>query len=129
MPSCARSTGADTSLVPGFPLTHPDHAWLVRRLLGRRPRLLAVSAAMRSSRTRAARTEPNPAWLTAVGPAVSSPSPWGCDDRIAKWRAIRRYASQLPLLAMRRSLRRGPHRYAAAPEWIAWGPDYPSTSA
>ena len=53
----------------------------------------------------------------------------GCDDRIAKWRAIRRYASQLPLLAMRRSLRRGAHRYAATPEWIAWGPDYPSTSA
>ena len=47
------------------------------------------------------------------------------DDRIAKWRAIRRYASQLPLLAMRGSLRRGPHRYAASPEWIALGAGLP----
>ena len=64
-----------------------------------------------------------------AGAGFARPSRHGCDDRIAKWRAIRRYASQLPLLAMRGSLRRGPHRYAATPEWIAWGPDYPSTSA
>ena len=56
-------------------------------------------------------------------------APARLDDRIAKWRAIRCYASQLPLLAMRGSLRRGPHRYAATPEWIAWDSDYPSTSA
>ena len=81
--------------------------------------------------TRRVGTEPNvPAWLIElVGPAVFEPVAVGLRDRIAKWRAIRRYASQLPLLAMRRSLRRGPHRYAAASEWIAWGPDYPSTSA
>ena len=42
-------------------------------------------------------------------------------DRLAKWRAISDYRSQLPLLGMRRSLRRGPHRYALGPEWVAWG--------
>ena len=28
-----RSTGADVVLVPGFPLSHPDHDWLVRTLV------------------------------------------------------------------------------------------------
>ena len=105
--------GADSVVVPGLPLTHPDHAWLAELLAGAltHPRW----AAMRSSRTRSARGS-----RSGRAPA-SRRSPYGCDDRIAKWRAIRRYASQLPLLAMRRSLRRGPHRYAATPEWIAWG--------
>ena len=31
--------------------------------------------------------------------------------------------SQLPLLGMGRSLRRGPHRLALAPELVAWRPD------
>ena len=44
-------------------------------------------------------------------------------DRHAKWRAIRCYRSQLPLLGMGRSLRRGPHRLALAPELVAWRPD------
>jgi hypothetical protein len=49
----------------------------------------------------------------------------GARDRLAKWRAIRRYGSQLPLLGMHGSLRRGPHRYAAAAEMVAWVEDYP----
>jgi hypothetical protein len=44
-------------------------------------------------------------------------------DRVAKWRAIREYRSQLPLLGMRRSLKRGTHRCAFGPEWIARAPD------
>jgi hypothetical protein len=50
-------------------------------------------------------------------------------ERLAKWRAVRCYRSQLPLLGMRGSLRRGPHRYALAAEWIAWVPDYPSLAS
>ena len=128
--------GAKLVLVPGFPLTHPDHAWLVRTLVsdlksdtGRGSYPIGLYG--EQPYTRRVGTEPNvPAWLTElVGPAVFEPVAVGLRDRISKWRAIRRYASQLPLLAMRRSLRRGPHRYAAASEWIAWGPDYPSTSA
>ncbi len=40
-------------------------------------------------------------------------------DRLAKWRAIRAYESQLPLLAMR-SLRRGPLRLSWADERLTW---------
>jgi LmbE family N-acetylglucosaminyl deacetylase len=106
--------GADTIVVPGLPLTHPDHAWLVELLAGAltHPR---VSRYAEQPYTRRARVDPADAGFTRTSVRL--------DDRIAKWRAIRCYASQLPLLAMRRSLRGGPHRYAAAPEWIAWGPD------
>ena len=44
----------------------------------------------------------------------------GLRDRLAKWRAIREYGSQLPLLAMERSPRRGPHTLALGPELVAW---------
>ena len=62
-----------------------------------------------------------PPWVSYAlgGTAAFEPVPTRLRDRLAKWRAIRQYRSQLPLLAMRRSLRRGPHRYALAPEWVA----------
>ena len=111
--------GADSVLVPGFPLSHPDHAWLAELLAGSLGRWRVGRYAAQPS-TRRAAADP--------GGAGFARAPVRLDDRIAKWRAIRCYASQLPLLAMRGSLRRGPHRYAAAREWIAWGPDYPSGS-
>jgi LmbE family N-acetylglucosaminyl deacetylase len=111
--------GADSVLVPGFPLSHPDHAWLAELLAGALGRW-RVGRYAEQPYTRRAAADP--------GGAGFARAPVRLDDRVAKWRAIRCYASQLPLLAMRGSLRRGPHRYAAAREWIAWGPDYPSTS-
>ena len=112
--------GADSVLVPGLPLSHPDHAWLAELLAGALGRW-RVGRYAEQPYTRRAQSDPAGAGFERV--------PARLDDRIAKWRAIRCYGSQLPLLAMRRSLRRGPHRYAAGREWIAWEPDYPSTSA
>ena len=66
---------------------------------------------------------------SGVEPPGFEPTGSGLRDRLAKWRAIRSYRSQLPLLGMHRSLRRGPHRYALAPELVAWRPDYPSPAA
>ena len=77
MPSCARSTGPSSSLVPGFPLTHPDHAWLVRTLadlsgLGRGSIALGVYARAAVHAPRG--TEPNvPAGSQLVRPAVFEP--------------------------------------------------------
>ena len=109
--------GADTIVVPGLPLTHPDHAWLAQ-----------VMDAGGLEHGRVGRYAEQPYTFRAgADPAGAgfARTTVGLGDRLAKWRAIRCYASQLPLLGMRGSVRRGPHRYAAASEWIAWRPDYP----
>jgi hypothetical protein len=103
--------GADTVVVPGLPLTHPDHAWLAR--------ILDVGG-LEHPRVGVYAEQP---YTLRVGadPAESgfARTSLGLRDRLAKWRAIRCYASQLPVLGMR------PHRYAAASEWIGWRRDYP----
>ncbi len=114
---------ADVVLLPGSPLTHPDHRWLadvvVRAgLTGHRLGLYAEQPyTLRSS------GEPRaPAWLEdALGGRrlVFRAAEATARDRLAKWRAIRQYRSQLPLLGMRRSLRRGPHSLLLG-EQIAW---------
>ena len=119
---------ADIVLLPGYPLTHPDHSWLVRTLAGGLE-CGRLGLYAEQPYTRREGTDPRVAdgLADAVGAAsVFEPVPARTRDRLAKWRAIRRYRSQLRLLGMRRSLRRGPHRYALAPEWVAWVPDYPS---
>ena len=99
--------GADCVLVPGSPLTHPDHAWL-NGLLTRHapPDLLGLYA-----------EQPYTARETGT---PFTPVALGARDRLAKWRAIRAYRSQLPLLGMRQGLRRGPLALALAEERVAW---------
>ena len=109
--------GADTVVVPGLPLTHPDHAWLARIIADDGLEHACVGLYAEQPYTFRAGVDP-----AGCGFARTS---LGLRDRLAKWRAIRCYASQLPLLGMRASLRRGPHRFAAASEWIAWRRDYP----
>jgi LmbE family N-acetylglucosaminyl deacetylase len=118
---------ADVVLVPGSPLGHPDHDWLVRALLADGLDAARVALYAEQPYTRRTGTAPQaPAWLVAaVGATAFAPVPTSIRDRHAKWRAIRCYRSQLPLLGMGRSLRRGPHRLALAPELVAWRPDYP----
>jgi LmbE family N-acetylglucosaminyl deacetylase len=98
---------ADVVLVPGSPLSHPDHAWLNGLLASKLPaRALGLYA--EQPYTLRAATEPFPRATV------------GARDRLAKWRAIRAYESQLPLLGMRGSVRRGALRLALADERIAW---------
>jgi LmbE family N-acetylglucosaminyl deacetylase len=99
--------GADEVLLPGSPLTHPDHAWLAGVLAP-----LATGSYAEQPYTRREGT------AHAFDRVRTSPR-----DRLAKWRAIRAYRSQLPLLGMRRSLRRGPLALALAPEAVAWSGD------
>ena len=108
-----RGRSADVVLVPGSPLTHPDHAWLNAARSSSDCGACRRSAATRSSRTRS----------RARGAAASRPSTSALRDRVAKWRAIRAYRSQLPLLGMRRSLRDGPLACPGATsedEAVAW---------
>jgi LmbE family N-acetylglucosaminyl deacetylase len=96
--------GASVVLVPGSPLSHPDHAWL-HRLVAERASLEVVLYAEQPYTVKA---HDVPFDRVEVG----------ARDRIAKWRAVRAYRSQLPLLAMRRSVRNGPLRLSWADERI-----------
>ena len=100
---------ADLVLVPGFPLSHPDHAWLEALFAARLPpdRLGRYAEQPYTFRERA----------TPFAPVRAS-----VRDRVAKWRAIRKYASQLPLLALRGI--RGPARLAWSGERIAIPPAF-----
>jgi LmbE family N-acetylglucosaminyl deacetylase len=90
--------GAAIVFVPGSPLTHPDHAWLHELVVGR---LASSVLALYAEQPYTAR----------AGGSPFAPVEVGARDRVAKWRAVRAYRSQLPLLAMR-GLRRGPLRFS-----------------
>jgi LmbE family N-acetylglucosaminyl deacetylase len=117
--------GAGTVLLPGSPLSHPDHEWLMRVLVR------GVSfgrLGLYAEQPYANRTEgipETPAWLEEAL-ATTTPRfehvPVSLRDRVAKWRAIRQYGSQLPLLGMSRSIRRGPHTLLRS-EMVAWAGD------
>ena len=103
--------GADEVLLPGFPLSHPDHAWLAELLDGSDFRVARTGRYAEPLYVRRAEAQPR-AVYTAVRTSAR--------DRLAKWRAIREYRSQLPLLGLSRNLRRGPLSLALAPEAVAW---------
>ena len=103
--------GAEIVLVPGSPLEHPDHAWLHDLLVARLP---ATSTALYAEQP----------YTLRAGGTPFEPAPLGMRDRLAKCRALRCYRSQLPLLGVRRGLRRGLMRLAWADERISW-PDGP----
>jgi LmbE family N-acetylglucosaminyl deacetylase len=97
----------DVVLVPGAPLTHPDHAWLHDLVRGRLP-------------ARATAFYAEQPYTLRDGGSPFTPAPVRTRDRTAKWRAVRTYRSQLPLLGLRGGIRRGPLRLAWADERIAW---------
>jgi len=121
--------GADLLLLPGFPLSHPDHDWLAQALVSdlksdTSRSNVRIGLYAEQPYTRRAGEAPRllPVFAGLWDRAVFEPVHGSLRARLAKWRAIRQYRSQLPLLGMQRSLRRGPHRYALAPEWIARAP-------
>ena len=100
----------------------PDHAWLTRVLVAVPLPLLGLYAEQPYTRKDAAAPSA-PSWLEAdLRPAAFEPLRAGLRDRVSKWEAIRQYASQLPLLALQGSVRRGPASLALATELVAWAP-------
>ena len=95
---------AHVVLLAGFPLSHPDHAWL------------DVVLAERLPPDRLGHYAEQPYTFRERGTPFSRVQT-SVRDRVAKWRAIRKYASQLPLLGMRGT--RGAARLAWSDERIA----------
>lgn len=93
---------ADVVLLPGAPLTQPDHSWLTRLLVSRLPSRQLGFYAEQPYRARADGPVEAPHWLVdALGSALSFEGVRvGRRDRLAKLRAIRRYRSQLGLLGL-----------------------------
>jgi LmbE family N-acetylglucosaminyl deacetylase len=95
--------GADVILVPGWPLSHPDHEWLHALVVERAP---APKVARYAEQPYTLRANPSPFARIDVG----------LRDRLAKWRAVGAYRSQLPLLAL--SVGRSRLRLVRADEWV-----------
>jgi LmbE family N-acetylglucosaminyl deacetylase len=96
---------ADKVLLPGAPLSHPDHRWLTQLLLEGNLRCTQVGLyAEQPYRARSDVALGPPDWLaSATGAATAFEGiRLGWHDRIAKLRAIRCYRSQLPLLGLGR---------------------------
>jgi LmbE family N-acetylglucosaminyl deacetylase len=111
---------ADLVLLPGYPLSHPDHEWVARSLVSDSTATRFALYAEQPYARRAGVAPEVPQWLAVATAAVAfEAAQTQLRDRLAKWRAIGAYGSQLPLLGMRRSLGNGVHRYALGPEWIA----------
>ncbi len=100
--------GADGVLLPGFPLTHPDHLWLTRTLVETPLFHLGLGFYAEQPYTfKHHGTTPLPVAPVWLDEALGSPIAFGhvdvaLRDRLAKLRAIRRYRSQLDLLALSR---------------------------
>lgn len=121
----AAADGVDALLLPGFPLSHSDHDWLGRALVGSRIGCRRLGFYAEQPYARRAGGEPRaPAWVEeTLGIMLSfDPVPASARDRLAKWRAMRCYRSQLPLLGMRQSLWRGSRTLAWSTEAVAWVP-------
>jgi LmbE family N-acetylglucosaminyl deacetylase len=115
------AAAADLVLLPGFPLSHPDHEWLVTALV-EDGRLLRGSVAFYAEQPYAARSGARPALPAWLGERAGLASAFTVLPRhprelVAKWRAVRCYRSQLPLLALR-GVRRGVHVLAWSRELV-----------
>lgn len=99
-----RLSGADTVMVPGFPLSHPDHAWLARLALGRPTRsrigLYLEQPYAYHDRDSVPSRVPDPI-VGRVGSLAWRPLRAARRDRRAKRRAIAEYRSQLRSLSRR----------------------------
>jgi LmbE family N-acetylglucosaminyl deacetylase len=118
----AAADGADALLLPGFPLSHPDHEWLGRALAGTRMGCRRLGLYVEQPyAVRAGRDPRVPQWVEeALGAQpVFGPVSACARDRLAKWRAIRCYRSQLPLLGLEPGVRSGPHMLLRG-ERVAW---------
>jgi LmbE family N-acetylglucosaminyl deacetylase len=98
--------GADAVLVPGFPLTNPDHAWLSELLVRRLPRDARVGfyaeQPYRYTTRRQRRRPLTPSFLPRLQGSRWTRPAAGRVHRRAKRRAVLAYRSQMPLLGFSR---------------------------
>lgn len=99
--------GAELVLVPGFPLTHPDHAWLANLLMTNRLPVSRTGLFVEQPYAYWVRGEyPHFGLASALEPFLAAAPEWRRAGRfpsravLQKRRAIHAYKSQLPLLGL-----------------------------
>jgi LmbE family N-acetylglucosaminyl deacetylase len=96
--------GTQAVLLPGSPLAHPDHLWLTTLLTADRlpcPRVGLYAEQPYSARRKSFELRAAPEWLSArLGSPMFEDVSASTRDRLAKFRAARRYRSQLGLLGL-----------------------------
>ena len=102
--------GADTVLLPGFPLVHPDHVWLTDLLLRRGLPCTRVGLYVEQPYAFNRRLALRPSLREPLAPLIPDGVEWSgvpvtAGKRVEKWKAVRAYRSQLPALGL--SLPRG----------------------
>jgi LmbE family N-acetylglucosaminyl deacetylase len=114
--------GSATALLPGAPLTHPDHALLTEVLVEaplscRHLGLYVEPLYARRQGAREIEVKPPP-WLeTRIGsPVCFTPVALSLRDRLSKWHAVRAYRSQLPLLGLTQ-------KAGMRLQWLVWRAD------
>ncbi len=120
--------GAEVALLPGSPLTHPDHAWLTRQLVGSDlpvARLGFYAEQPYSVRAGGRHGVTTPGWLEdRLGGRIGfERRRGGARGWLAKRSAIRCYRSQLPLLGLAGRARLERHLAAelrAGGEAVGW---------
>lgn len=100
-------TGAELVLVPGFPLAHPDHAWLANLLVANRLPVSRTGLYVEQPYAYWVRGEyPHLGLASALEPLLETAPEWRRAGRLPlravlqKRRAIHAYRSQLPLLGL-----------------------------
>jgi LmbE family N-acetylglucosaminyl deacetylase len=125
----APCAGADVVLLPGFPLDHPDHAFVARLVLGTPHAARRVGLYVEQPYA-ADRRAVDPAVPAEVRALTGDPAwvrlPAGRAAREAKRRAAHAYRSQVRLLGGRRTLWRvARHEASCGGETIGWLSDRP----
>jgi LmbE family N-acetylglucosaminyl deacetylase len=111
---------ADVVFVPGFPLSHPDHAWLTGLLMRRGGDRVTGLYGEQPYLHHAGGTIGDPPAEVVMGRLRWEPIALEPRERWAKYRAVRRYRSQLALLGDRGLARRLGRAHGAAGEALAW---------
>lgn len=123
------NVGPDMVLVPGFPLTNPDHLWLTTMVLGSWSGTTGLYAEQ-PYRYWVRRDHPRPTALAAADEASGEPGEWiglhaALGEMRTKRRAVRAYRSQMTLLGLDRRRNSQLHRMLVherlhGGEAIAW---------
>jgi glycosyltransferase involved in cell wall biosynthesis/LmbE family N-acetylglucosaminyl deacetylase len=121
------TSDVDAVLVPGWPLSHPDHSWLTRLVLDRSPSARRVGLFVEQPYVTITRHLSRPGTAEGLRSLLAAQPEWSAltvahEHRRQKRKAVQAYRSQLRLITLRPFLPWRMTRYerSRGGEWVAW---------